>query len=91
MIKLKQVLTVLGKGVLVFETDFPDGTVKNVQIDLSELEDRLKQLRQLLGRDLTTDDLRDVLKTLFNQIRKGQQPFPQKFDYTALIGVDFEQ
>jgi hypothetical protein len=43
MIKLKQVLTVLGKGVLVFEADFPDGTVKNVQIDLSELEERLKQ------------------------------------------------
>jgi len=91
MIKLKQVLTVFGKGVLVFETDFPDGTVKNVQIDVSELEDRLKQLRQLLGRDLTTDDLRDVLKTLFNQMRQGQTPFQQKFDYTALIGVDLEQ
>jgi len=51
----------------------------------------LKQVRQLLGRDLTTDDLRDVLKTLFNQMRQGQTPFQQKFDYTALIGVDFEQ
>jgi hypothetical protein len=91
MIKLKQVLTVLGKGILVFETDFPDGTVKDVQIDVSELEDRLKQLRELLGRDLTVADLKDVVKNVVNQIRSGAQPFPQKFDYTALIGVDFEQ
>jgi hypothetical protein len=91
MIKLKQVLTVLGKGVLVFEADFPDGTVKDVQIDVSELEDRLKQLRELLGRGLTVADLKDVVKNVVNQIRSGAQPFPQKFDYTALIGVDLEQ
>jgi phenylalanyl-tRNA synthetase beta subunit len=91
MIKLKQVSTVLGKVSLIFEADFPDGTTKTVEVDVGELEERLKQLRQLLGRDLTTDDLRDVLKTLFNQLRQGQQPFPQKFDYNSLIGVDFEQ
>jgi len=91
MIKLKQVSTVLGKGLLIFEADFPDGTTKTVQIDLSDLEERLKQVRQLLGRDLTTDDLKDVVKIVISQIRAGIQPFPQKFDYTALIGVDFEQ
>jgi len=91
MIKLKQVTTVLGKGSLIFEADFPDGTVKNVQIDLSDLEDRLKQLRTLLGRDLTVADLKDVVKTVISQVRQGQTPFPQKFDYSSLIGVDFEQ
>jgi len=91
MIKLTQVKTILGKATLLFNVDFPDGTTKTVEADVGELEERLKQLRQLLGRDLTTDDLRDVLKTLFNQMRQGQTPFQQKFDYTALIGVDFEQ
>jgi len=91
MIKLTQVKTILGKATLLFNVDFPDGTTKTVEVDVGELEERLKQLRQLLGRDPTTDDLRDVLKTLFNQLRQGQQPFPQKFDYNSLIGVDFEQ
>jgi len=91
MIKLTQVKTILGKATLLFNVDFPDGATKTVEVDVGELEERLKQLRQLLGRDLTTDDLRDVLKTLFNQLRQGQQPFPQKFDYNSLIGVDFEE
>ena len=90
MIKLTQVKTILGKATLLFNVDFPDGATKTVEVDVGELEERLKQLRQLLGRDVTTDDLRDVLKTLFNQLRQGQQPFPQKFDYNSLIGVDFE-
>jgi hypothetical protein len=91
MIKLKQVSTILGKGSLIFEVDFPDGTIKTVQIDLSDLEERLKQVKQLLGRNLTTDDLKDIVKTVINQIREGSQPFSQKFDYNSLIGVDFEQ
>ncbi len=90
MIRLKQVSTLYGKATLVFEADFPDGTTKNVQIEAAELEERLKQVRQLLGRDLTTSDLKDVVKTLINQIRQGQTPFPQKFDYSAFVGVDFE-
>jgi len=91
MIKLKQVTTVLGRGFMIFEVDFPDGAVRNVQIDLAEIEERLKQVRELLGRDLTVNDLKDVVKNVINQIRQGQTPFPQKFDYSSLIGVDFEQ
>ena len=91
MIKLKQIKTALNSAVLLFEVDFPDGSTKTVEVDVTMLEDRLKQVMQLLGRNLTADDLKDVLKTLFNQIRQGQTPFQQKFDYTALIGVDLEQ
>jgi hypothetical protein len=49
MIKLTQVKTILGKATLLFNVDFPDGTTKTVEVDVGELEDRLKQLRQLLG------------------------------------------
>jgi benzoyl-CoA reductase/2-hydroxyglutaryl-CoA dehydratase subunit BcrC/BadD/HgdB len=91
MIKLKQITTLLGKAIFVFSVDFPDGTVKDVQINMEDLNEQLKQLRNILGRDLTTTDLKDVIKNVINKVRSGATPFPQTFDYNSLIGSDFEQ
>lgn len=90
MIKLKQVKTELNKVILVFEADFPDGTIKTVEIDGAEIEERLKHVRNLLGRLLTLQDLKDVIKTIFKELREGKKPLTEKFDYSQFIDVDLE-
>jgi cell fate (sporulation/competence/biofilm development) regulator YmcA (YheA/YmcA/DUF963 family) len=90
MIKLTQIKTAQNKTVLIFHVDFPGGGMETVEVEADEIEERLKQLRQILGRDPTVNDFKDVVKTLFNQLRQGRMPFPQKIDLNSLLGVDFE-
>ena len=90
MIKLKQVKTVYGRATLVFEADFPDGTVKTVEIDHEEIRERLKTVRRLLGRPVTKADLKYVIKTLFKELREGKEEIPETFDYAEFIEVDLE-
>jgi hypothetical protein len=91
MIKLTQVKTVLGETMLIFEADFPDKSVKTVQIPLAEIVDKLKTVKQILGRNLTLQDARDVIITIVNQLRQEQTPITERFDFTPYIGVDLEQ
>jgi len=91
MIRLKQVITVLGEITLVFECDgFPEG-VRTVQIPLADVVERLKTVRQILGRSLTMNDVKDVIVNIVNQLRQAQSPLAERFDFTQYIGVDLEQ
>ena len=90
MIKLKQVKTVHGRATLVFEADFPDGTIRTVKIDDEEIKERLKTVRKILGRPTTKADLKYVIKTLFRELREKREELPETFDYTEFIEVDLE-
>lgn len=90
MIKLKQVKTKLGGATLIFEADFPDGTVRVVEMDEEEIKERLKTVRRLLGRPVTKRDLKDVIKAVFKEIREKKEVPPETFDYTEFIDVDLE-
>jgi hypothetical protein len=91
MIKLKQVLTVYGETTLTFECDgFPDG-VRTVRIPLTDIIERLKTVKQILGRNVTLEDARDVIVTIINQLRQERTPITERFDFTPYIGVDIEQ
>ena len=89
MIRLKSVKSMYGKTILSIEYDFED-KIMSIDIDKKDLDERLKALKELIGRDLTINDLKDVLKSIIDQIRKGNYPFPQEFDYNELIGQDIE-
>jgi hypothetical protein len=93
MIRLRQVATVYGETTLIFDVDAlaPDGSVTEVRIPAADLEERLRELKRLLGRDLTLSDLRDIIVALVNQIREGRKPLTERFDFAELVGVDFEQ
>lgn len=91
MIKLKQVATVYGETTLVFEADFPDGLVREVRIPAAELIERMRALRQLVGRELTLKDARDIIVAVVNQMRVSEKPLVERFDFSQFIGVDFEQ
>jgi len=91
MIKLKQVITVLGETTLVFECDgFPEG-VRTVQIPLAEIIERLKTVKQILGRNVTLQDAKDAIVAIVNLLRQAKTPITERFDFTQYIGVDLEQ
>jgi len=90
MIKLTQVKTSLGSAVLVFSVDFPDATVRTVEVDASDVVDRLKKVKSLLGRSLTVDDLKAVIKQVIAELRQGQKPLMEKWSYADFVGVDLE-
>ena len=91
MILVKQVVRAEGRITLYLDVDFPDGTVKTVELDAAEIEERLKLVSQLLGRKPTKADLRDIVKALISKVREGAKPpSPWSFDYVEFAGLDFE-
>lgn len=90
MIKLKQVKTILGDAYLEFE--YTQGSeTKTIIIDRRDVLARLLKVKQLLGRNPTVQDLREVVTRIIAELREGQQPLTTEFDYTQFIGVDLEQ
>ena len=91
MIKLTAVSTVNGEVTLTFQVDFPDSTIRTVQIPLVEIVEKLKTVKQILGTSVTLQDARNVIITIVNKLREGQTPLTERFDFTPYIGVDLEQ
>ncbi len=91
MIKLKQVTTTHGETALVFDVSFPDETVQEVEITFSELKNKLRALKSIVGRRLTWNDIKDVIVNTVNSLRQNQQALEERFDFEQWIGVDLEQ
>jgi hypothetical protein len=89
MIKLKQVQTSLGDAYLTFDYD-KDGVVSTVTINKQDIVERLKTVKQKLGRALTVQDAKFIIIRLVNDLREGKTPLTEDFDYTQFIGVDLE-
>ena len=89
MIKLKQVQTSLGEAYLTFEYD-KESVVNTVTISKQDIVDRLKTVKQNLGRPLTLQDAKLIIIRLINELREGKTPLSEDFDYNQFIGVDIE-
>lgn len=79
-----------GETIIRVEADFPDGSVRLVDLDYAEVEDRLKQVRLLLGREPTEQDLIDAIRAIVNKIREGKLPISKPLQLEQLIGLDIE-
>ena len=80
-----------GETTLIFDCDgFPEG-VRRVEIPFSEVADRLRIVRDILGRELTMRDARDVVVNMVNQMRREGKPLPERFDFAIYIGRDLEE
>lgn len=90
MIKMKQVIAVRGETTLIFEVDFPDGSVRDVMIPLSDIYDRAKELKQIVNREITLADVRDIVRGIVEQMRRGRMPLIERIDFSQYIGVDLE-
>lgn len=95
MIKVKQVLTGPMGAELVIDYDDLDmqnqPTVKTARVDLEEVRERLKTVKRLTGLDPTEETIKNILKTLINEIRTHRRPTLPRYDYTRLIGLDLEE
>ena len=89
MIRLQQITTKHGETILRFRYDH-DGYIRHVEFDRRDVDRRLGQLREILGREPTENEWRDVLKALIAQVREGLDPFEAGFDYEAILDVDLE-
>ena len=92
MIKITQVTVENGEINLTISYDMPDKTTKTFKLNYLDLVERLKNIRQLLGRPLTVKDAKEVLITIVNQTRAGKQDLPESFlaALQSSVGVDLE-
>ncbi|MEM1530476.1 MAG: hypothetical protein QXI05_02950 [Candidatus Bathyarchaeia archaeon] len=90
MIRVKQVFMRAGETIVRVEADFPDASVRLVDLDYAEIEDRLRQVRLLLGREPTEQDLIDVIRAIVNRMREGKLPVSRPIQLEQLIGLDIE-
>ena len=92
MIKITQVTVENGEINLTITYDMPDETTKTFKLNYLDLVERLKTVRQLLGRSLTVKDAKEALIAIVNQIRAGKKDLPESFlaALQSSVGVDLE-
>jgi hypothetical protein len=89
MIKLKQITTENAEIILLFEYD-QDSQVYSVKLSYNDIRERLKRIKDFLGRSLTVQDVKLVVIKIINEIRANQIPLLERFDFGQFIGVDLE-
>ncbi|MEM3383842.1 MAG: hypothetical protein QXF43_04180 [Nitrososphaerales archaeon] len=89
MIKITKVERTMGETKITFQYD-KDENIFTQTVDESEIIERMKELKKIVGRRLTQQDLKDVIIALINEIREGKSVLLEKFPYENLIGVDLE-
>ena len=92
MIKITQVIVENGEINLTITFDMPDETTTTFKLNYLDLVERLKTVRQLLGRPLTVKDAKEALIAIVNQIRAGKKDLPESFlaALQSSVGVDLE-
>jgi hypothetical protein len=89
MIKLRQVLTENAEIVLLFDYD-QAGHTFSVKISYNDVRERLKQIRDFLGRPLLLQDAKLVVIKIINEVRANKVPLLERFDFSQFVGVDLE-
>ena len=89
MIKIVNVTTLHGEVTLTIEYDLETET-HTLTITESNLAERLKALKKLVGRQLTLQDMKDVLIQIVNEARADKQTLLERFDFEPYINVDLE-
>lgn len=56
---------------------------------LRDIIARLMQLRALVSRKVTLQDLREIIIKMIDEVREGRI-LPERFDYNQFIDVDLE-
>jgi hypothetical protein len=89
MIRLKQITTENAEIILLFEYD-QDDQVYTVKLSYDDIRERLKRIKDFLGRSLTIQDVKLIIIKVINEIRANQIPLLERFDLSQFIGVDLE-
>jgi hypothetical protein len=89
MIKLRQVITENSEIVFLFDYD-QTGQTSSVKITYNEVRERLKHVRDFLGRPLLLQDAKLVVIKIINEVRANKVPLLERFDFSQFVGVDLE-
>ncbi len=89
MIRLEQITTENAEIILLFEYD-QDDQVYTVKLSYDDIRERLKRIKDFLGRSLTIQDVKLIIIKIINEIRANQIPLLERFDLSQFIGVDLE-
>jgi len=92
MIKITQVTVENGEINLTITYDMQDETTKTFKLNYLDLVERLKTVRQLLGRPLAVKDAKEALIAIVNEVRAGKKDLPESFlaALQSSVGVDLE-
>lgn len=55
-----------------------------------DLFERLRKIRELLGRPLTLQDAKLALIAIVNEVRAGKSGVPEDFNFSSVIDVELE-
>jgi hypothetical protein len=88
LIKLASVNRTLGYVQLTFQYD-SDAGVQTKVLDANEIVETIRSAKKLLGRNPTQAELRDIINSLFKEMRKGVDVV-EAVNWESLIGVDLE-
>ena len=89
MIRLIQIETEQGITSFIFEYDL-EGEILTLEIDEREIIEKAREIRRILGRSPTVQDLKEIVIQIVNEVRAGRKPFLERYDYSKWIGVDLE-
>jgi hypothetical protein len=89
MIRINAVSRTGGQVILTLEYSIDGGAVI-LDLDAEHIIDRLKQLRNLVGRKPTASEAREVVVALINELRAGREPLVDVIAWETYIGVDLE-
>jgi hypothetical protein len=91
-VKIAQVSTTTGEVTLQIAYDNPvgSGAMFTFTLKKQDLFERLKRIRELLGRTLTLQDAKQALVAIVNEVRVGRSSVPEDFNFTGVIGVELE-
>ena len=89
MITLNAVSRSGGQVLLTIEYSTAAGAVI-ITVDAEQVVDRLKQLRDLVGRAPTLQEAQEVVVQLINELRAGRQPLVEVIPWEDFIGIDLE-
>jgi len=67
-----------------------DGETFALTLNKTDLIERLKTVKQILGRPLTLQDAKLAIIKIINETRAGQKQLTEQFDFTQWIGTDLE-
>ena len=91
MIKIIQVEIVHGEAYLTLEYSLDgDSETRTVKINTTDVVERLLALKRLVARELTIQDLKEVLVAYVKELRLGAQRLRKEIEWQALIGINLE-
>jgi hypothetical protein len=90
MITINAVSRSGGQVVLTIEYTTESSGNQIIEVDAEQIVDRLKKLRELLGRKPSIGEAQETVVALINEIRARKDPLVDVINWENYIGLDLE-